>query len=292
MNDAILAKAGPPTVLTTAGVRRGNRWQQSFVPVVNEPGELMMIDKHQLQIDPRYQRRLWADRIARMAANWSWISCGALIVAQRSDSAVYFLIDGQHRWEAAKLVPSISHLPCLKFELDEVRDEAIGFLATNTERKFPSLAEQFKALLLVGDATAQVADRLAKAAGRRIGAPAGPVTISAVSTLLFLIQQDPEAVERCWPTLAKLCEGKAMTARMLQGVVGLERRMPRRETLGNPPWSARLIHVGYDRVNETIRQVVAMDGNNSQRAVAEGVVRALNRGLRQVLNPVWNRFPK
>jgi len=292
MNDIAVTRTNPRTVLTTAGLRRGGRWQQSFVPVANEPGKLIEIDKRQLSIDPRYQRKLWENRIARMAANWSWISCGALIVAQRTGSATFFLIDGQHRWEAAKRVPSITKLPCLLFQLDEVKDEALGFLAANTERKIPSLGEQFKALLVIGDPSAQVAEALAIAAGRRIGAPADKDHISAVSSLLFLIKTDTPAVQRCWPTLAKLCEGKRMTSRMMQGVIGLERRMPQRTSLGQPPWSGRLLHVGYDKVSDMMRQVIAIDGNTSERSCADGVSRAMNFGLRKTLNPVWSRFPK
>ena len=82
-----------------------------------------------------------------------------------------------------------------------------------------------------------------------------------------------------------------MTARMMKGVIGLERRMPQRTSLGIPPWSARLIHVGYDRVIEAMRNAVALD-TTSERACAEGVCRAINRGLRNELHPVWTRFPK
>src|SRR5215469_8093958 len=103
MNDAAPRLNPPvsPTVLTTAGLRRGGRWQQVFVPVKNEPGELLRIDKHQLHVDHDYQRRLDNSRIARYAANWSWVSCGTLIVSRRPRDR-FAIVDGQHRWEAAK----------------------------------------------------------------------------------------------------------------------------------------------------------------------------------------------
>jgi len=280
-----------PTVLTTAGLRRGGRWQQVFVPVKNEPGELLQIDKRNLHIDPAYQRRLWPDRVARMAANWSWVSCGALIVSHRGDHQ-YFIIDGQHRWEAARLVPSIKDLPCLCFELDEVRDEAVGFLAANTERKHPSLAEQFKALIIADDPVAKAAHDLAQSCGRRISAPSSAETISCVSEFFRLLQQSREATERVFPVIAKLCEGEPMQGRILRGIVSLERRMPQRHSLSDRRWAERLEHVGYNAILATIKNAINLEGGGSERACAEGVERAINKGLRNPLAIDWSKIPK
>lgn len=278
--------SSPPrsaTVLTTAGPRKGGRWQQAFVPVKNEPGVLMRIEKWRLHVDPAYQRRVWTNRVARMAANWSWVSCGTLLVAQRGKDAktgTYFIIDGQHRWEAAKALDHVKELPCLCFQLDDIKDEAIGFLAANTERKYPSLAEQFKALLIAEDPVAIIANRLAAAAERHISAPSSPSTISCVSELMRLIQMDEKAVDKAWPALARLCHGRAMTSRLIRGVVGLERRLGRGVSLSQQRWVDRLGHVGYDAVVASIKGVVLLDNNSSERACAEGVFRAINRGLR------------
>lgn len=279
------------TVLTTAGLRRGGRWQQAYVPVKNEPGELLRIDKHQLHVDHAYQRRLWPERIARMAANWSWVSCGTLQVSHRGDHR-YFIIDGQHRWEASKLVPSISDLPCLSFELDEVHDEAIGFLAANTERKFPSLAEQFKALMIAQDPVAIAANRLAESCGRRVTAPAGPSSISCVAEFFRLIQTNPIATERAFPVVARVCNGYALTARLLRGMVSLERRMPAKQSLSDPRWVERLDHVGYEALHTSIRGLIMLEGNGSERSCAEGVLRAMNKGLRIPLQIDFSRAPR
>jgi len=281
MND-IAPRPNPPvspTVLTTAGLRRGGRWQQVFVPVKNEPGELLKIDKHLLRVDHDYQRRLDNVRIARYAANWSWVSCGSLLVSRR-DQNRYAIIDGQHRWEAAKLRDDIRDLPCIAFALDQIRDEAIGFLAANTERKIPSLADQFNALMVAGNEDALIADRLAKLAGRRISAPASPVTISCVAEFLRLIQQNRQAVEDCWPALVKMCQGQTMSARILRGVVGLQRRMPKGHSFKEERFGDRLDQVGWNAVSDEIVRVGMLNHNFSERACAEGVLRAVNKGLR------------
>jgi ParB-like nuclease domain len=288
MDTIANTKPRAATVLTPTGLRRGSRWQQAFVPVKNEPGELLRIDKSRLHIDRSYQRKLWPNRITRIAANWSWVSCGALIVSHRGDGH-YFIIDGQHRWEAAKLVKYITDLPCLCFELDRVHDEAIGFLAANTERKYPSLAEQFKALMIAQDPVALIAQRLAESCGRRISAPAGADTISCVAEFFRLIQFNPEATERAFPVVARVCNGHAMTARLLRGLVILERRMPAGSSLNDARWRQRLDSVGYTDLLTTIRHSIMLEGNGSERACAEGILRAINRGLRQPLVVDWPR---
>lgn len=294
MND--IAKAVTPTVLTTAGIRRGGRWQQVFIPVKNVPGELVRIDKHQLTVDLSYQRRLDRPRVAQMAANWSWVSCGALIVAthERDGEARYSIMDGQHRWEAAMLIDEIADLPCLAFPLDELKDEAIGFLASNVSRKLPSLADQFKALIIAGNPEAAVADKLARLAGRHIAGGSGPYTITCTSEFLRLIQQDRKAVEVCWPAFTRLCDGYQMSARIMRGVVSLQRRMQHGDTFAEGRWAERLVRAGWDAVNDEIKRIGSIEHNYSERVCAEGVERAINKGLRvdDRLHINWNRVPR
>jgi ParB-like nuclease domain len=277
-----------PTVLTPAGYRRGGgRFQHTFIPVKNEPGQLVMVSKLRLHVDHRYQRtRLSQDRITRFAANWSWVSCGALIVCRRSETD-FWIIDGQHRWEAAKRVRAVSELPCLCFELDDVRDEAIGFLAANTERKPPTLAEQFKALLLAGDPLAIHIKELADQAERAITAPAGSTTISCVAELMRWSYQDRAALDRVWPVIVKLCEGRALMARTVKGLVALERRMPQGQTLNGERWGRRILTIGYDDIHAGMKTMVMIENHSGERVLGEGIQRAINRGLREPLVIEW-----
>jgi hypothetical protein len=264
--------------------RPAGRWQQQFRPVQNTQGELLRIDKRHLHVDERYQRKLWNDRIARMAENWNWIACGVLIVAWRGrEKNKYFIMDGQHRWEAAKRLPEIRDLPCLAFGIEHLADEALGFLAANVERKYPSLAEQFHALLLAENPTAKIAHELAQLAGREVRAPADPNSISCVSELMRCIMLDEAALRRCWPALTALCENHRLSARILRGVFGLERRLQ-----GNQDWHARLAAANYPSVVETLQQTAIYWGTAGERACAEAVLRVVNKGLRQHLKVDWD----
>jgi hypothetical protein len=278
------------TVLTPAGYRVGGRFQHTFVPVKNEPGELVMVSKLRLHVDHRYQRtKLSQDRIARIAANWSWVSCGTLLVCRRT-ATDFWIIDGQHRWEGAKRVRSVTDLPCLCFKLDDVKDEAIGFLAANTERRPPTLAEQFKALLIAGDPLAEHIKELADQAERGITAPAGSTTISCIGELMRWSYQDRPALDRAWPVIVKLCEGRALMARTVKGLVALERRMPQGQTLNGQRWGQRIIATGYDDIHAGMKNMVAIENHSGERVLGEGVQRAINRGLRDPLVIDWARL--
>ena len=270
--------AVPPVLLPSPS---GTRRRPVYVPVKNEPGVLMQIDKRKLHIDSQYQRRLNERLVARILANWSWVSCGTLSVSQRPGSDMYFLMDGQHRWSAAMNLPRVHALPCLKFELDTVRDEAIGFLATNTERRLPTLRDQFKALLVAGDEAAQMLHDLADEYSRTISAPSSGTTISCVSDCMRLLREGQTTFKFVFPVAAEVARGRPMTGRLLRGLHYLEGHMPRRESLTDEYWRKRLVKIGYDQIHAGIQQSCVYENNGNNRACATGILRVLNKGLRQ-----------
>jgi hypothetical protein len=282
------ASNGPATVLTRTGPRVdriGN-----LVPVINEPGRVAQVDKWLLSVDPAYQRlRLNMARVLRIAANWSWVKCGVLRASEREDGHI-FVFDGQHRLEGAKRVAWIKHLPCIIFPLGSVTEEAIGFLACNADRKIPTLAEQYRALILAGDPQAISAGRFAELAGRRLSAPSGPHTISCVSDLMRAIQADEAALERVWPLITELCHQQAMTARIVRAVHSLERRMPEGTSLMDKLYYDRVLRLGVHDILQSIKVWVMAEGNAGERTCAEGLCVAVNKGLKTArLDIDWSR---
>jgi ParB-like nuclease domain len=277
---SILSSTAADTVLT--GKRTG-RFKRSFIPVKNEPGVLRKIDKRLIHVDPEYQRKLNERLVGRIVANWSWVSCGVIEVSQRSDSEMYFVIDGQHRWKAATYLSAIKELPCIVFALDTVMDEATGFLAANTERRLPTISDQFKALITTGDKTAIEAMQLAETYSRKIGAPADAQHISCVSDFLNCVNTNSAAMHRVFPVLARLCTGRPMTGRLIRGMHALERRMPKGESLADERWRTRLVRAGYDELIQSMKIVATLENRASERALAQGILRAINRNLRTPL---------
>ena len=121
----------------------------------------------QLQVDPAYQRDLDATSlrlIDRIAHAWDWSLCQPLVIARRPDGAL-FVVDGQHRLEAARRRGDIAQLPCVIFSPADAREEATAFVNLNQLRRPLTAYALWKGALVAGDAQALVLDGLLRAAG-------------------------------------------------------------------------------------------------------------------------------
>lgn len=109
----------------------------------------------QLKIDPDYQRSIEngpSQRlISKIAQGWNWALCLPLVVARRETGDLY-VIDGQHRLEAAKLRGDIAQLPCVIVEMPHKLAEAANFVELNQRRRPLSKLDIFKASVASGDA--------------------------------------------------------------------------------------------------------------------------------------------
>jgi hypothetical protein len=115
----------------------------------------------QLLIDEIYQRSLGAScsqtLIRRIAMYWDWGLCQPLFVARRGDGKLY-VVDGQHRLEAARLRSDIWQLPCVVTSFESSAHEAAAFVALNQQRRPLTQLDLFKAALAAGDfETSQIA---------------------------------------------------------------------------------------------------------------------------------------
>lgn len=122
----------------------------------------------ELRIDPAYQRTIAAAAsqtlIRRIAMFWDWALCQPLAVAKRDDGGLY-VVDGQHRLEAARLRGDIDDLPCVVTPYRSAGDEAAAFVALNQQRRPLGAIDLFKAALAAEDESATAVMRLIRAAG-------------------------------------------------------------------------------------------------------------------------------
>ena len=100
---------------------------------------------YQRQLDQRSQQLIW-----RIAAGWDWNLFQPLVVARRPDGEL-FVVDGQHRLEAAKLRGDIQQLPCVIFSSSAAADEAEVFVKLNQERRPLTAFALYNAALATGD---------------------------------------------------------------------------------------------------------------------------------------------
>ncbi len=269
--------------------RNISREPRHFVPLKNTPGELIKLDKKELHIDQKYQRKINQAVIHRIANNWSWIACGVLLVSLRSDGSGHFIVDGQHRWEAAKLLNNVKELPCLVFELNKIEDEAIGFLAANTERRILKIEDQFNALLLTDDPVAKTVEQLARQAGRHIGKPSDKTHIACVGALMRAVRIDQQAIERVWPIISRLTQDQPLSGMLVTGIFSLERRMPKNHSLSELRWSDRLRSIGSEALLHSIKAMSGIEGKSNERVWGQGIFRALNKGMRNPLHIDFNQ---
>jgi hypothetical protein len=138
-----------------------------FNPPIGEPPAVQFHRPDQLQVDASYQRGVESRRsqllIQAIAANWDWRLCTPLLVASRAGAL--YIIDGQHRWEAARLRGDIPFLPCAVGQYDGAAAEAALFVAANLRRVRVNPCDMWRAAVAAGDRATATLERLVTAAG-------------------------------------------------------------------------------------------------------------------------------
>lgn len=131
----------------------------------------------ELQIDPSYQRSIdnpdSQKLITKIAEGWNWDLCLPLVVARRGDGGL-FVIDGQHRLQAAIMRGDIVQLPCVVVAYDSPASEAANFVQLNQTRRPLSKLDVFKAAIASGDPEAIAISAAIEAAGLAIAPHSNP----------------------------------------------------------------------------------------------------------------------
>jgi hypothetical protein len=133
---------------------------------------LEVVPIEELSIDPSYQRsienRASQKLIREIAQRWHWGLCQPLVVSARDEGASLFVIDGQHRLEAARLRGDIDALPCVLVECDGAEEKAASFVQLNQHRRPLSALELFRAAIASGEEEAIAIAQAITAAGLSI----------------------------------------------------------------------------------------------------------------------------
>ena len=265
---------GKPTDTARVGV--------SPSTVENKPGILLEIPISELYIDTSYQRPLMGHRVDIMVQDWNWIACGTLTVVLRGKgSGEYFIIDGQHRVEAARRA-GIKKLPCIVFDGMEDKSEAKEFLDVNTLRRGLSITDRYRALLVTEDPIALKTHELLTTANREPSLFTGKDTVKCLDFLMRALEEDEKAITAIWPVMIQVCDGHTMIKDLLQGFFYIERYLSN-TSIADRLWRRRILQVGYDQIAKSIRETQQFVGKRSGAINAQGILRALNKGLRNKL---------
>jgi hypothetical protein len=137
-----------------------------FAAPIGEPPAVQYFPPNRLAVDNSYQRttRSHASKrlIEAIARKWDWRLCTPLLVASRNGG--FYIIDGQHRWEAAKLRGDIPFLPCAVGQYDGAAAEAALFVAANQHRVAVNRLDIWRAAVAAGDADTLTIERLLESA--------------------------------------------------------------------------------------------------------------------------------
>jgi hypothetical protein len=191
----------------------------AFSPPIGDPPSIELLPLGRLMIDETYQRSIATQTsqslIGRIAQQWDWRLCVPLLVSRRAEGL--YVIDGQHRLEAARRRPDIPYLPCCVSEYGSPADEAATFVAANRKRRAVGRIDTFRAALLAGEPSAVAIVELLKRAGLRLAKSTSannlqPGEVNAVGALERALSTHGQALlGRVLQDLACAFAGKVLT---------------------------------------------------------------------------------
>jgi len=254
------------------------KWQTK-----DKKGSFLYIVKTDLKIDHlHYQRdNISHEKILDLARNWSWVACGTISVARRADKSLW-VMDGQYRLMAALRRSDIKDLPCMIFDVDDIKDEAEGFLNVNINRKAMRYLDRFKALNTSGDEAASFVQELIASTGRIAGVGHGK-EVRCVGSLVSGAQKQRDALKRIWPLLNALSSDEPIPSQIVDGLMFLEVAMQPDVSLSVPTISRRLITIGSQELLIAARASAHFRGKGGAKIWADGICQRYNKGLQYKL---------
>lgn len=147
---------------------------------------VMALDVNEIFADTTYQRTLDVTRARSMAASWDRRLAGIIEVSDRGEntSPRYAIVDGQHRWAAARFLQPAPVLVANVHEGLDLADEAALFDKLNRQRKQPTTWDHWRARRAAGDAVVAAIEKIAARHELRVHEQSGKDgVITCVSTL-------------------------------------------------------------------------------------------------------------
>jgi hypothetical protein len=208
--------------------------------VEGKPGRLIELRKGDIKT-PEYQREISWPRIKRGAAAFDWHLFGTLYVASRAPD--YYVVDGRHRLEMARLLQEIDMVPCIMFDFDGPQHEAEVFVKLQLLRKPLVTRDMHSAELLAGGEFGAVA-RAAESFVEGLDCETVPL-----ASIRKLVRQKPEAFQRIASMITTLVGPQALAKDFIEAIVYLEDVLGAEgETLASTENTRRIFDAGYERL--------------------------------------------
>ena len=156
------------------------------------PMKCYMIRIKGLEVDKNYQRKLYPEHIKKIAREFNPIEFGAIIVNNRGETGRYYIMDGQQRVEALKII-GMAVAPALVVNVSDIKTEAVGYGGLNSGKTLGTFG-RFHADLCAGDERAVLMNQAVEDLGMKITGYRGSKqvvsgTIGCVATLRNIYNQ-------------------------------------------------------------------------------------------------------
>lgn len=246
--------------------------------LMDRPGELRMLNKRLLRVDERYQREATESKVKEIARAWSWLGCGAVLVAERGGQ--HFVYDGQHRVLAALRRSDIENLPCIVFRTDGTKEEAEAFLRANKNRKPLNGLAKYRAATAAGQPAALLVQQLISGVGRTPSEVSSGTTVRCLALMMLHAERQPDVLKRVWPLIAEVCVGNPTHERVMDGLLYIENHLPQGESLLDREWRKRALRVSYGGLLGAANRFAAAYAKGGAKVWGLGMVEAMNKGFR------------
>lgn len=137
-----------------------------------------------LIVDGRYQRPVEEKRVARITDEYDAKLFGTLELSQRANGT-FAVIDGQHRYEAAKRL-NVKRVPALVHKGLNAKQEADLFARTNMGRKPLTPIQRFRAQVFSGDPRAVELQGIITEAGFKVDYTESATELGAIRSIVAL----------------------------------------------------------------------------------------------------------
>ena len=134
--------------------------------------EIVMVPTNELEVDRRYQRNVDTLLVSKIARHYSEALFSPLLVAERHtpNGTFKYVVDGQHRLEAARLL-GIKEVPCFIYQGMDPSQEATLFVNQQVATARLTPRDTYKANVFIGNPENidVIIDNVLRKYGHRIG---------------------------------------------------------------------------------------------------------------------------
>lgn len=247
--------------------------------VRNSPGKMMLIPKHELEVDSEYQRTPVIGKVQAIASDFSWIGFGVLLVAKRNSR--YWIIDGQHRHKAAMARNDIDEVPCLVFETSDKSQEAAGFVDCNTARKAVTAAAKHRARVVAKNELAlRIQSEFEKYGLEPMDGGHSLKRINCVHACYKIASRDFMGFKAVLSVASEICEKDKIQIydKVLYGLFYIHRNYD--GGILESRINNRIRYIGGEELSKAAGRGAAVLGKGGERQYAFGMLQAINKSLK------------